>query len=291
MKNYYRAIVTRLEKKGLLRWMPDELYLKLVYRARVGKKLNLKNPKRFNEKLQWLKLYDRNPLYTTMVDKYKVKSYVSNIIGPEHVIPTIGVWNSPEEVEFDKLPDQFVLKCNHDSGGLVICKDKDKLDVKKAKEKLNKAFKKNGYSFGREWPYKNVQKRILCEKYMEDESGYELKDYKVLCFNGEPKLVQIHRGRFNRHTQDYYDVNWNHLEYTQGCPLSEVAMERPVFLDEMLSLSRKLSKGIPHVRVDWYYVDGTLYFGEMTFFDASGYDDFEPDEVNNIVGDWITLPN
>ena len=277
---------------GFYSKMPDEKYLKKKYRAILGKPLNLDNPKTFNEKLQWLKLYDRKPIYTTMVDKYEAKKYVAARIGEEYIIPTIGVWNDSDEIEFDSLPQRFVLKCTHNSGlGMCICKDKSKLDVEKVRREVKKGLKQDYYLPGREWPYKDVKHRVLAEKYMEDDSGSELRDYKVLCFGGEPKLIQFHAGRFTgNHTQDYYDTNWERLPMTQGSPLSENPLEKPVFLEEMLDLSRKLSEGIPQVRVDWYYVKGQLYFGELTFFDASGFDEFEPEEWNETIGGWISLP-
>ena len=262
-----------------------------MYRCRTGRKLNLENPHDFNEKLQWLKLYDRNSLYTTLVDKYAVKEYVTKIIGKEYLIPTLGVWSNVDDIDFDKLPNQFVLKTTHGSGGdVIICKDKSKFDKEKAANHLKKSMKKDVYSVLREWPYKNVPKRIIAEKYMEDESG-ELRDYKVLCFDGTPKMTEYHQGRFKSHTQDFYDENWTLLPIYQGTPLSGKTMEKPVFFDEMMFLSSKLSKDMPHVRVDWYYVQNQLYFGELTFFDASGFDEFEPKEYNRILGDWIKLPN
>jgi len=275
--------------RGGFRFLSDEAYLKLMYRCHTGKKLNLEAPQRFNEKIQWLKLHDRKPEYTMMVDKYEVKKYVAEKIGEEYVIPTLGVWNCFEEIDFDALPNQFVLKCTHDSGGLVIVKDKAKLDKDAAKQKLEKSLKRNYFYSGREWPYKNVKPRIIAEKYMEDKGAEELSDYKLMCFGGVPKLMQIHHGRFQEHTQDFYDMEWNKLDILQGLPMSEENMERPVFLDRMMELSRKLSENIPQVRVDWYYANNQLFFGELTFFDASGFDDFEPDEINEMLGSWVNL--
>ncbi|MBQ9838694.1 MAG: glycosyl transferase [Oscillospiraceae bacterium] len=283
--------MARLSRAGLLKWMPDKMYLKLRYYSLIHKKLDLKNPKTFNEKLQWMKLYNRKPEYTMMVDKYAVRDYIADQIGAEYLIPLLGAWERVEDIDFDGLPEQFVLKCNHDSASVVICKDKTEFNREAAKNKLAYCLKRNLYWWGREWPYKNVKPRIIAEKYMVDESGTELRDYKVMCFNGEPKLIQYHQGRFaEEHTQDFYDPQWNRQEFTQGLPLAETPEEKPVFLDEMLELSRKLSAGIPHVRVDWYYVQGQLYFGELTFFDASGFYEFEPAQWNEIVGSWITLP-
>ena len=297
IKTAYRLLISNRKvllvalMKNLSFLFPDKLYLQLMFYCRTGHKLDLKNPLTFNEKLQWLKLYNRNTLYTTLVDKYAVKEYVTKLIGNEHIVPTLGVWNCVEDIDFDELPNQFVLKTTHGSGGdVIICKDKSKFNKEKAINHLKKSIKKDVYNVLREWPYKNVPKRIIAEKYMEDESG-ELRDFKVLCFGGVPKMTEYHQGRFKSHTQDFYDENWTLLPIYQGTPLSGKVMEKPAFFDEMMSLSSMLSKDMPHVRVDWYYVQNQLYFGELTFFDASGFEDFEPEEYNRILGDWIKLPN
>lgn len=273
----------------------DETYLKILYQIRTHKKLNLDNPKRYNEKMQWLKLYNRKPEYTTIVDKYLVKDYVANIIGPRYIIPTIGVWNKPEEIEWEKLPSQFVLKTTDGGGavGVIICKDKPTFDKTKAIKQLRKALKQNVYRELREWPYKNVKKRIIAEKYLKEEGEESLHDYKVMCFDGKAKLIEYHEGRFSKtHTQVFYDREWRKTKITQGSygEPSGIVAPRPKLLDEMILLSESLAKGIPHIRVDWYIVDNHLYFGEMTFFDSSGFDEFIPDEYNDILGDWITLP-
>lgn len=276
---------------GLYNHMPDEEYLKRKFKACMGKELNLENPQTFNEKLQWLKLYDRKPEYTMMVDKVKVRDYIAETIGEEYLIPLLGVWEDPEDIDFDALPNQFVLKCNHNSGlGMCICKDKTQLDIPKVKRELKKGLAQDYYLTGREWPYKDVPRRIIAEKYMVDESGTELKDYKVMCFGGEPKLIQIHRGRFGSHTQDFYDANWNKLDIEQGCVQSDIVLEAPSFLDKMLELSAALSKNMIQLRVDWYYVEGSLYFGESTFFDGSGFEKFTQEEWDNTLGSWIELP-
>ena len=275
-------------------WLPDSIYLKLLFRFKMGKPLNLKNPKTFNEKLQWLKLYNRKPEYTTMVDKYAVKQYVANIIGGEYIIPTLGVWDSPDDIDWVSLPDQFVLKTTHGGGGggVVICRDKQTFDKATAKRKLESSMKSDIYKSLREWPYKNVKKRIIAEKYIEDESGY-LRDYKVMCFNGQPKLIQMHMGRFNGvHTQDFYNCDWDKLvDINQnGCINSDILLPKPQCLEQMLELSSKLSKRLPQIRVDWYIIGAKLYFGEMTFFDAGGFDDFVPESLNEVIGSWIVLP-
>lgn len=286
-----KRLIFRLERKGYFDRWSDERYLRLMYRMYLGKRLNLKNPRTFNEKLQWIKLYDRRPEYTMMVDKYAVREHVAKVLGEAYLIPLLGVWDDPEEIDFDTLPTQFVLKCNHNSGtGMCICKNKAKLDIEKVKAELRKGLAQNYYLSGREWPYKNIKRRIIAEKFMVDDSG-GLQDYKVLCFNGEPKLIQIHKGRFQNHTQDFYDTQWKRHEIYQGVPMSKTDMDKPAFLEQMLEVSKTLSAGIPHVRVDWYYVDGQLYFGELTFFDASGFYAFEPEFWDQQLGDWIQLPD
>lgn len=280
-----------LSSLSLFKDMNDEEYLKKLFKCRMKRELNLDNPQTFNEKLQWLKLYDRKPEYTTMVDKYAVKKYVADVIGEEYIIPTLGVWNHFDEIDFDKLPNQFVLKCTHDSGGIVICTDKSNLDLKAAKKKIEKCLRRNYYWSSREWPYKNVKPRIIAEKYMSDEGKEELSDYKVLCFNGEPKIVEVHKGRFNgQHTQDCYDEFWNKTDIEQyDLPKTDEIMPKPAFLEEMLHLSKLLSKDLIHVRVDWYFTNNRLYFGELTFFDGSGYNLF-CGNADELLGSWIKLP-
>lgn len=271
----------------------DELYLRLLFRLWVGYPLNLNNPRTFNQKLQWLKLYDRKDIYTTMVDKFLAKEYVANLIGSEYIIPSIGVWNNPDEIEWNLLPPQFVLKTNHDGGGsgIIICKDKSKFDVTKAKQKLEKSLKTDIYHELREWPYKNVRRRVFAEKYLSENDTSELLDYKVMCFNGVAKIIQVHKGRFHNQTQDLYDTKWHYLNYYQpDVKRSNEEIPKPLVLGKMLTLSEVLSTNIPFLRVDWYIVDNHLYFGELTFYDASGFDEFEPQEYNYILGEWINLP-
>lgn len=275
---------------GFYKSIPDDVYLTRYYKARTGQELDLNNPKTFNEKLQWLKIHDRNPLYIKLVDKYEVKQYVADRIGQEHIIPTYGVWNRFEDIDFEQLPVQFVLKTTHDSGSIVICKDKGKFNYKEASRKLNKSLKRNYYYKGREWPYKSVKPRIIAEQFMVDESGFELKDYKILCFDGVPKLIELHQGRFSdTHYQDFYDTEWNK---TGICNIHEQQhpdlAPKPICLEQMLEYSRILSANIPHVRVDWYVINRALYFGEMTFYDASGFDLFKDNHDDLLLGSWIT---
>ena len=279
---------------SLMRFIPDKLYLRLMYRLRMGKKLNLKNPKTFNEKLQWLKLYDRKPEYTIMVDKYKVREYISKKIGEQYLIPLIGVWNSPDEIDFNALPDQFAMKCNHNSGlGMCICTDKSKLDVKKVKKDLKRGLKQDYYLTGREWPYKDVPRKIVAEKFLKGDTG-GLTDYKIHCFNGVPKFVLVCRDRFSESglTEDFYTPEWELMPVKRpSIPNAKTPLPKPEKLDEMLALAAKLSENIPFLRVDFYYVEGKIYFSELTFFPASGFAPFEPEEWDRTFGDWLELPS
>ena len=286
------AIGNKICRSKVSRMIPDKIYLKIMYHFMIGAKLNLKNPNTFNEKLQWLKINNRHLEYQKMVDKYKAKEYVASIIGEEYIIPTLGVWNSFDEIDFDKLPDQFVLKCTHDSGSVVICKDKSLFNKDTARKRINKGLKNDRFWHGREWPYKDVPRKIICEKYMSDGINQSLNDYKIMCFNGKAKLVQTHTGRFSKHHyQDFYDLEWNHLEIAQdGGEKSPIAINKPDNLDEMIRLSEILAKDIPHVRVDWYSIKGRLFFGELTFFDGSGFDKFSDYSFDELLGSWISLP-
>jgi hypothetical protein len=280
--------------KKLTKYLPDKTYLKLVYYYAFHKKLNLKNPKTYNEKLQWLKLYDRNPLYTSLVDKYKVREYVEQKIGKEYLVPLLGVWNNFDEIDFNKLPNQFVLKCTHDSGGVQICKDKEKFDHFKSKAFFDARLKENFYSHYREWPYKNIKPRIIAEEYMEDEEYQELRDYKLFCFDGEPEYIFIASDRQNKNEEtkfDFFDMDFNHLPFINGHPNSNKEIHKPILFEEMKKLAMVLSEGMPHVRVDFYEVNGKLFFGELTFYHFSGLTPFNPNEWDYILGDKISLKN
>ena len=285
-------IVHIFDKLGVSRAIPDRAYLRLKYRAAFGKKLNLKDPKTYNEKLQWLKLYDRKPEYIAMVDKYEVKKYVAEIIGEEYIIPTLGVWDRVEDIDFDSLPNQFVLKCTHDSGGLVICKDKKTLDRRCAKKKINSCLKRNFYHLNREWVYKDVVPQIIAEQYMEDSQTKELRDYKFFCFNGEPKALFVATDRQTPGEEvkfDFFDMDYNHINVKNGHENAKTLPEKPRQFDLMKELAKKLSTDIPHVRVDFYEVDGKVYFGEMTFFHFSGMVPFDPEDWDYTFGSWIEL--
>lgn len=277
----------------LARYVSDENYVKWKYYLNFRKKLHLDNPQTYNEKLQWLKLHDKHDEYTQMVDKYEAKKYVASIIGEEYLIPTYGVYNSFEEIDFASLPQQFVLKCTHNSGGVFVCKDKLTFDIEGARKQVNKWLKKNPYWKNREYPYKNVKPRIIIEQYMEDESGYELKDYKFFCFDGTAKYIFVasDRGKDDEETKfDFYDIEWNLLPFTNGHPNSNKKMKKPENYDKMVDISERLSKGIPHVRVDLYNINGRIYFGELTFFHWSGLVPFVPPKWDVIFGDSLVLP-
>ena len=277
--------------KYAMRFIPDSIYIQIYYFAHFKKFCDLKKPSTYNEKLNWLKLHDHNLLYPTLVDKYEAKEYVARIIGNEYIIPTLGVWDTFDDIDFEKLPNQFVLKCTHDSEGLVIVKDKKELDKNAAKEKIEAALKQNFYYIGREWPYKDVKPRIIAEQQMEDHIDGELRDYKFFCFDGEPKAMFIASDRASDHVKfDYYDLKFNHLDIKQKYPHAQEALRKPDTFEKMIDFSKILSKGFPHVRVDFYEVDGHLYFGELTFYHFSGFMPFEPDRWDKVFGDWLKLP-
>lgn len=277
---------------GLTSWISDEKFLTQRYRAEMGRELNLENPITYTEKLQWLKAYDHRPEYTTMVDKYAVKKYVSDKIGEKYVIPLIGVWDRVEDIDFSTLPNRFVLKASHDSGDLVVCKDKSQLDIPKIKKSFKKLLKRNYYWGTREWPYKNVKPRIIAEAYMEDSTYRELRDYKFFTFGGVPKVLYIAqgRGKGDPTVADFFDMDFNHLPFTIDHDMAAVPPQKPKCFEEMKRLAAVLSEGTPQLRVDFYEVDGRVYFGEMTFFHCSGFEAFHPEEWDRIFGDWVTLP-
>lgn len=289
----WRKWVDFLDNRRFFNRISDEAYLRLMYRARIGRPLHLNKPLAYTEKLQWLKLHDRSEKYTTMVDKYRVRDYVAKTIGEEHLFPVLGTWETAEQIDFDALPEQFVLKCNHSSGDVIVCRDKSRFDRDQARRQLQKTLQKDYYFAGREWPYKNVKRMIYAEQFMVDESGYELKDYKFFCFNGEPRMLYVasDRGKQGEEVKfDFFDLDWNHLPFVNGHPHAKREIPRPQALDEMLRLSRKLAQGFRHVRVDLYDINGQVYFGEMTFFHMSGMARFEPDEWDYTIGAWLDLP-
>lgn len=276
-------------------WLQDSIYLKLLYRFKMGHSLDLKNPQTFTEKIQWLKLYNRKPEYTQMVDKYAVKQYVGERIGFEYIIPTIGIWNKPEDIEWDALPKEFVLKTTHGGGGggVVICKNRDTFDITSAISKLSKSLSSDIYEGLREWPYKNVTKRIIAEKLIKSKNSHssELFDYKFFCFNGKVKFFKIDFGRFMEHHANYYSpegelLNFGEMAYP---PDNTYHIQLPDNLDEMIALASTLSNGEPFLRVDLYNVDGRVYFGELTFYPASGLGKWTSNDVDYLIGDYLTI--
>lgn len=292
IKNPSYTLSTLIIRYGF--WIPDEPYLRLLFFLKMGKKLNLKNPITYSEKLQWLKLYNRQVEYTKMVDKYAVKDYVTSVIGSEYVISTIGVWDSPEDIEWDKLPNRFVLKTTHGGGntGVVICKDKTTFDKQLAIQKLKQSMKQDIYRTLREWPYKDVPRRILAEQFISpDPKTNDLPDYKFFCFDGEVKALFVGTERSTGDVKfDYYDADFNHLDLVQTHPMSGKTLAKPANFEEMKLIASKLSQGIPHVRVDLYNIEGKIYFGEMTFTHHGGLVPFHPEKWDQIFGNWLTLP-
>lgn len=274
--------------------VPDRIFIMLKYRKAFGRWPNLKDPQTFNEKLNWLKLHDRNPLYTTMVDKYEAKRYVADLIGEEYIIPTLGVWERAEDIDFDSLPDKFVLKATHDSGRVIICRDKSKLDKAKAVKEMRESLKRNFYAVTREWPYKNVKPRIIAEQLLETPNHEDLADYKVHNFNGTPKVILVCRDRFEETglTEDFFDLEWKHLDVRRpGHPNAPLLEEKPEAFDKMLELSERLAKDYPFMRTDFYTIGEKVYFGEITLYPASGAVPFEPSDYDNIFGKDLIVKN
>ncbi|MBR2029265.1 MAG: glycosyl transferase [Oscillospiraceae bacterium] len=287
-------IVNSLARRGWLSCLSDKAYISLIYRAAFGKKLNWRTPKTFNEKLQWLKIYDRNPVYNMMVDKYEAKKYAADKIEHKYIVPALGgPWENFDEIDFDNLPEQFVLKTTHDCGGVVICKDKVSFDMLAARNFIEHHLKRNYYLSCREWPYKYVKPRIFAEKYLSDVELGDLRDYKFFCFDGVPKLMFIASERQSKDQEtkfDFYDMDFNHLPIINGHPNSENYIACPVNFEKMKELASKLSVGVPHLRVDFYESNGNLYLGELTFSHWGGLVPFEPEEWDEIIGSWLKLP-
>ena len=294
IKNPDKLALYALGKPCISRLFSDEAFLKMKYRLIMGKKLDLDNPKTFNEKLQWLKLHDRKPEYTMMVDKYAVREYIAEKLGEEYLIPLLGVWDDPDDIDFDALPDKFVLKCNHNSGtGMCICRDKSKLDIEKVKKELRKGLKQDYYLTGREWPYKNVKRKIIAEKFMMDDIHVnDLPDYKFFCFGGEPRIILVCSERFSKGglRENFYDIDWNLLELQRPTHKNkDDIIEKPKNLGLMLDLAKKLSQNIEFSRIDFYEVNRKVFFGEITFFPASGFEEFTPEEWDYKIGEYIKL--
>lgn len=292
IKDPYKLFLYFAEK-GFFNKMSDKKYLKAKYRSKMKKKLELDNPKAFSEKLQWLKLYDHNPEYSVMVDKYRVREYIADKIGEEFLIPLIGVWDSSDEIDFDALPDQFAMKCNHNSGlGMCICTDKSELDTDNVRKDLEQGLKQDYYLTGREWPYKDIPRKIVAEKFLKSDSG-GLTDYKIHCFNGVPKFILVCCDRFAESglTEDFYTLEWERMNIKRpDIPNKVTQMPKPENLDVMLKLAEELSKNIPFIRVDFYSVEGKIYFSELTLYPASGFSGYDPPEWDKVFGEWLTLP-
>lgn len=294
-KKYSNQIFQRFfgieEKDAQTNILPDSIYLKKLYKARMGKELDLKHPKTFNEKLQWLKLHDRKPIYTTMVDKYAVKKYVADIIGEEYIIPTLGVWDSFDDIDFKNLPNKFVLKCTHDSGGVYICKDKTTLNIDSLRVFFKERMSRNYYKRGREWPYKNVKPRIIAEKYIDTLSEGGIIDYKFFCFNGKPIVFQLIQDRPS-FSVDYYDCEFKHIPITKYHHYLNSKKEnvKPENFEKMVKIAEELAKDRTFVRVDLYNIESAIHFGEYTFYPGSGLQAFDPEEWDRKLGDMIHLP-
>lgn len=279
-------------RQKVFRFLPDKVALQVEYLYRFHRLCNFDSPKTYTEKIQWLKLYNRDPKYCTLVDKYEVRGVVKSIIGEDHLIPLVGgPWDSFDEIDFNSLPKQFVLKSTHDSGGIVICKDKEQFDIDKAKKIINDSLKNNYFWQGREWPYKNIKHKIIAEQYMVDESGVELKDYKFFCFDGKCQFLFIATDRGIDTRFDFFDTDFNHIDVKNGHENSTKVIHRPERFEEMIEIAEKLSTGLPHVRIDLYNINGKIYFGEYTFFHFSGLIPFEPDEWDIKFGEMLILPD
>ena len=290
MKDPYYVIGKKV-LKHCPKLMPDRYYLKVMWKQWMGYELDLEHPKTFNEKLQWLKLYDRKPEYTMMVDKFRVKQWVADKIGEQYVIPTLAVYGSVDEIDLDELPDQFVLKCNHDSGSVVVCKDKSAFDLDAAKKKLSAGLKQNFYWHSREWPYKRVKRCIVAEQYLQSGED-DLIDYKLMVFSGEVKcsFTCTKRNKGEGLKVTFFDSNWKKMPFERRYPSDTDDICKPVSYGEMVRVAEKLCESIPFSRVDFYEIEGKPYFGEMTFFPGAGFEEFEPREWDAVLGDWIKLP-
>ena len=296
MKKYLNPYkyIHRLLPKRLKDRLSDEAYLKIEFPAHTGYRLDLEHPQTYNEKLNWLKLHDRKAIYPTMVDKLLAKDFVAGIIGEKYIIPTIGVWEKFEDINFDALPDQFVLKCTHDSGGVVICKDKNTFDKKAAGEKIKRSLNRRFFYVCREWPYKDLKPRIIAEKYMVNDSDAQndspLVDYKIYTFNGVAKVAMINTDRGIDTRADYYDRDYNWLDFKWGYEHAAIPPQKPKNYEKMFELAEHLAVGTVALRVDFYESNGELYFGELTFYDGGGFDAIEPIEWDIKLGSWVHLP-
>ena len=283
-------MILPMGQNGLLKFIPDKLYLKLAFKAEMGYPLNLEHPKTYNEKMQWLKIYDRKPEYILYADKYLVRDYIANKIGSKYLVPLIGVYKSSSEIPWDSLPAQFVLKCNHASGTNIICTDKSKLDYSAVSEQLDRWLRYNAYWRGREWCYKDIEPCIICEEFIGTDEGQTPDDFKFMCFNGEPRLIQVHHDRYGDHTLDFMDIHWNKTGIVQGPKNSDKEISKPDTFEEMLGIAKTLAKDMYYARVDLYSMNHNVKFGEITMYPTSGFSPFEKMETDNLLGSWIRLP-
>ena len=279
----------REARREKLRWMKDEPFLRLQFYLKLGRRLNLKNPELYDDKLQWIKLHDRKEIYHTFVDKIAVRDYVREKAGEKYLIPALYELDRPEQIPWEDLPDRFVIKCTHGSSCNIICRDKSKLDIAKAKEDLAYWMRRDWFDLSREWPYRGVKPRILIEHYLEGDTGDVPYDYKIMCFNGRPTYIVVDADRYIRHTRNYYDTNWVKQDMFNRHPNIDREIERPKELEEMLSVAEKLCQGLRHIRIDLYTVKGKVYFGEMTFFHGYGMEVFRPRSFEKHMGDLIPL--
>lgn len=276
---YYRHVIS------------DEELIRKKFKKRLGREVDLENPIKFNDKLQWLKLYWHDPIATKCADKYEVREIIKEKIGEEYLNELIGVYGSVNEIDIDKLPDKFVLKGTHGSGFNIICKDKSKMNWDEEFKKMRRWLRTNYYLQNREWVYKDIKPKIICEKYLEELDSGELKDYKIFCFDGDPKIIEVDFDRFKNHKRNFYDLDWNFINYEIKYPNdSKANISKPDALTEILDLSRILSEGFPHVRVDFYLLNRKIMFGELTFFHESGMGPFKPEAFEIKMGNWLELP-
>ena len=288
-KKIFKNRELRLKLINCLRFIPAKPYLKLVYRIKAGKKLNLKNPVTFCDKQNWLKLHNIHPEYTELVDKIAVREHIKEILGEEYLFPIYGSWEHFNQIDFDKLPDKFVLKCNHDSGSVKVITDKSKIDKNELEKFFEDRLKLNPYVFGREYPYKNVKPCIMAEKFMTPDGEEDINDYKFFCFNGKPEIMFIATDRSTDVKFDFFDMEFRHLPFRNGHPNATHPIACPPAFEKMKELAAVLSKGIPQLRVDFYDINGQVYFGELTFFHHSGLETFEPEAWDEKFGEWIKL--
>lgn len=288
-KKIFKNREFRLKLIEKLKFIPDKPYLKFVYKIKTGQKLNFKNPVGFAEKLNWLKIYDRHPEHTKLVDKLAVREHIANLIGDEHLIPLLGSWEHFDDIDFDTLPNEFVLKCNHDSGSVKIISDKNSINKKELKAFFEGRLKINPYYIGREYPYKNVKPCIIAEKLMRTDENKGITDYKFFCFDGVPKIIDVISDRFGEHCESYYDINFNKLDVTNSSHKSDKIHDFPEKLEEMIAIAKKLSEGIKFVRIDLYEINSHIYFGEYTFYEAGGFWLFKPESFEKELGTWIKL--